>query len=154
MPANRRIVIRVDDLQNSLPKVLLFKAFDEGISVMEFVTTRSRKPRCALSFYIFNLSQPPVVPVTAYVQMSMTFKPSHLILGMKRIPLGVALHVVRRVYAALPTIRKVDTDSGFPIFSYGVKTRHPFERISSTRPHIVVAANENQRVHAVNQPFN
>lgn len=146
--------MRVNDLKNSLPKVLLFKAFDKGVSVMEFVATRTGKPCCSLSFYIFNMSQPPIVPVTAYVQMSMTFKPSHLILGMKRIPLGMTRHIVRRVYAALPSVGKVDTYSGFPIFSYGVKTSHPFERISSARPHIVVAANENQRVHAVNQPLN
>lgn len=146
--------MRVDDLQNSLPKVLLFKTFNESVSVMEFVATRTGKPRCCFTLYVLDMSQPPVVPVSAYVQVSMAFKPSHLILGMKRIPLGMAGHIMRRVYSALPTVRKVDTDSGFPIFSYGVKPRHPFERVTSTRPHIVIAANENERIHLLNQPLN
>jgi hypothetical protein len=146
--------LRVYQLKDSLSKVLLIKTFDHGVSVMEFITTTSGKPRCTFLFHVFNLRQAPVVPVSTYVQLGMVFKPSHFVLGVKRVPLAMARHVVSRVYAALPSIWKPKVDSGFPIFTNGVTTSYPFQRVASTRPHVMVAANENKRIHLAYQPLN
>lgn len=146
--------MRVNHLKNCLPKVLLFKAFDEGISVMEFVTSRSGKPCSSFLFHVLDLSKRPVVPMTTYVQVSMALESGHLVLGVKSVPLGMAFHVVRRVYSALSTIREVDSDFDLPIISYRVAPSNPFQRITRTTPHVMIAANENKRIHLAYQPLN
>ena len=144
----------INDLKNSLSKVLLIKSFDHSISVMELVTSTASKPSCCFLFHVLDLRQAPVMSVTTNVQVGVTLEPSHFILGMKRIPLAVSSHVVRRMYSTLSAIWKPKTDSSLPILTNGVTRRNPFQRVSRARPHVMVAANENKRIHLVYQPLN
>tara|TARA_R110002153_G_scaffold30298_6_gene92860 strand:+ start:594 stop:1034 length:441 start_codon:yes stop_codon:yes gene_type:complete len=145
--------MRVDYLHDGLSKVLLVKALDHGVSVMEFIATRSSKPRYSFVFHVLDLSQTPVVPVSTDIQVCMALEPRHLVLGMKRIPLGMTIHIVRRMYSALSSIWKLKCDTALPIFVNRMPTSNPLERVASTRPHIMIAANENERIYLANQPL-
>ena len=92
--------MRINDLKNCLTKTLLFKSFDEGVSVMEFVASRSGKPRCSFLLHQFDLTQSPVVLVSTNVQRSVRLKLGHLVLGMKAVPLGMTRHIMGGVDAA------------------------------------------------------
>ena len=109
--------MRINDLHNGLPKVLLFKTFDESVGVMEFISSGSGKPSCGFAFHILNLCKPPIVAVATYIEMGMALESGHLVLGMKRVPLAVARHVMSRVYPALAAIRKLNADASLPIFA-------------------------------------
>jgi hypothetical protein len=146
--------MRVNNLKDSLPKVLLFKTFDESVCVMEFVTSRSGKPSCSTLFHILDMAKRPVVSMTTYVQVGVSLKPSHLCLRVKSVPLGVTRHIVSRVYSALSSIWEVNPDLSFPILSYGVRPSNPFQRVTSTTPHVMIAANQNERVHLAYKPLN
>jgi hypothetical protein len=146
--------VRINDLQDCLPKVLLFKAFDESISVMEFVASSSGKPSCGFLFHQLDLGQSPVMSMSTYIQMGSRLEPCHLILRMQRIPLAMTRHIMSGMYSALSSVWKNQSDSSFPIFSNSVGLGHPFKWITSTRPHVMVAANENHRIHFLDQPLN
>ena len=145
--------MRIYDLQNGLSKVLLLKAFNKGISVVELVAPRSGKPRSCFLLHKFDLSQSPVMSVTTYVKRSVTLETGHLVLGMKRIPLRVPRHVMRCVDSALAAIRERQLDPALPILHDGMGTREPFQWITGSSPHVMVAANENHRIHLINQPL-
>jgi hypothetical protein len=142
--------MRVNDLKNGVSKVLLLKTFDQRKVITEFVTTRSGKPRHFLLLHEFDLSESPIVTVATYVKMSVAFEAGHFGLGMKRIPLRMARHIVRSMDSALPAIGEIYADPSFPVFLDTVGTGHPFERVASTTPHVMVAANQNQRVYVFN----
>jgi hypothetical protein len=141
--------MRINDLHDCLPKTLLLKTFGERISVMEFVASRSGKPRCGFLLYEFDLTQSPVVPVAAYIERSVTFEPRHFVLSMKAIPLTVTRHIVRCMDAAISAVGKFKFDSSLPVFENRVRALHPFKGISGTRPHVMIAANENKRIHLI-----
>jgi hypothetical protein len=142
--------MRVNDLHNCLPKTLLFKTFGERIGVMVFVTSSPCKPSCGFLFYEFDLSQSPVMFMSTYIQRSIAFKSRHLVLSMKRIPLAMPRHIMRRVNATVSAVRELQLDSGFPILKDSMRAGKPFKGITRARPHIMIAANQNHRLHLVN----
>jgi hypothetical protein len=141
--------MRVNDLKDGVSKVLLFKTFDQRKVITEFVTTRSGKPRHFFLLHEFDLSERPIVTVATYIQMGVALEPGHFGLSMKRIPLRMSRHIVRSMDSALPAIGKLYADPSFPVFLDTVGTGHPFERIAGTTPHVVVAANQNERIYTV-----
>jgi hypothetical protein len=142
--------MRVNDLKDSLPKLLLFKSFGERIGVVVFVSSGTSKPSCGFLFHQFDLTQRPVVLVSTDIQRSIALESRHLILSMKSIPLGVARHVVRGMDATVSAVRKLQLNTSFPILKDGMRASKPFKGITSTRPHVMIAANENKRVHLLN----